>query len=168
MSDDGFNVDELIRNSHSLWEAGKIQGAFLSKSYISDNQVKNKCYDCLKKERCKLEVQGLLDLCKEIALSKKSGMFFRNEVSNNYSYPENWYLIRKIIYKRANYTCEYCGNSGSKLNAHHLIPLSKGGKNELANLVCVCDQCHSILHHSNLKLEKKSRIINPIKIRIRS
>ena len=79
-------------------------------------------------------------------------------MSYDFSYPKNWDLIRKIVYKRANYGCEYCGNCGSKLNAHHLIPLSKGGKNELANLVCVCDQCHSILHHNNLKLEKKAEL----------
>ncbi len=66
---------KLTRSSYYLWKAGKIQETILSKSHISGNQVKNKCYDCLKKEKCKLEVQGLLDLCKEIALGKKSGMF---------------------------------------------------------------------------------------------
>jgi len=29
-------------------------------------QEKYKCFYCLKKERCKLEAQGLLDLCKEL------------------------------------------------------------------------------------------------------
>lgn len=84
-------------------------------------------------------------------------------ISNNFSYLKNWCSIRKIVYKRANYTCEYCGNSRLKHNVHHLVPLSKGGNNELTNLVCICDQCHSILHHNNLKLEKKAEL--PIRLK---
>lgn len=41
------------------------------------------------------------------------------------------------------------------LNAHHLKPLSEGGSNDLDNLVCVCDECHSIRHHKNKKLINK-------------
>jgi hypothetical protein len=75
---------KLTRGSHYLWKAGKIQETILSKSYISGNQIKNKCYDCLKKEKCKLEIQGFLDLCKEITLGKKSGRNSSDYLITNY------------------------------------------------------------------------------------
>lgn len=82
--------------------------------------------------------------------------FYGNRFYSNCFYPVNWNSMRKIVYARANYKCEYCGNVRIGINAHHVLPLSKGGKNELNNLVCICDICHSILHRTNLKLENKS------------
>ena len=70
-------------------------------------------------------------------------------------YPENWDKLRRVVYKHAKYTCQYCGERYNGLNAHHIIALSKGGKNYLNNLICICDQCHSILHPTNPRLEKK-------------
>lgn len=74
------------------------------------------------------------------------------------SYPKDWYNVTRIIYKRAKYTCEYCGKKDLGLNAHHVTPLSEGGLNTYSNLVCICDQCHAILHnigHENMKLHLK-------------
>jgi len=81
---------------------------------------------------------------------------YRISFNSNCTYPLNWNSLRKIIYKRANYECEYCGNVGFGLNAHHILPLSKGGQNELNNLVCIYNTCHSILHGRNLDLERTS------------
>lgn len=81
---------------------------------------------------------------------------YRNGSYSNYFYPVNWNSIRRIVYRRANYTCEYCSNSRMGINVHHVLPLSKGGNNELNNLVCICNICHSIIHKTNLKLEKNS------------
>ncbi len=70
-------------------------------------------------------------------------------------YPENWDKLRRVIYKRAKYTCQYCGEQYQGINAHHIISLSKGGKNDMNNLICIYDQCHSILHPINSRLEIK-------------
>ena len=70
------------------------------------------------------------------------------------TYPGDWDQRRKSVYRQANYTCYYCEKTGIKVNAHHHVPLSKGGANNLDNLVCVCDGCHSILHPHNSNLEK--------------
>ena len=74
---------------------------------------------------------------------------------SDYLYPKIWDKLRRIVYKRAKYTCQYCGERYQGINAHHIIALSKGGKNDLNNLICICDQCHSILHPTNLRLRKK-------------
>ena len=70
-------------------------------------------------------------------------------------YPEDWNLKRKMAYHSANYECQYCGRRRRGLNAHHLISLSNGGSNDLDNLVCLCDECHSIIHHKNRTLSNK-------------
>lgn len=51
--------------------------------------------------------------------------------------------------------CIYCG-SNEELHIHHIIPLSLGGANVLANLELVCWPCHKKLH-------KQLRKVFPIK-----
>lgn len=53
-----------------------------------------------------------------------------------------WYSILKIIFERDNYTCAYCGSVGGKLEGDHIIPVSKGGTNELDNLTTSCRKCN--------------------------
>ena len=47
--------------------------------------------------------------------------------------------------KRDNFTCQKCkleDKTGIKLEAHHIIPLYLGGKDELENLITLCFDCH--------------------------
>ena len=68
--------------------------------------------------------------------------------------------------ERANYTCEICGDYA--LDAHHAIPLEKGGPNTLDNLICVCRSCHRQIHKGVYKfdenLKKFKPVINPTHI----
>jgi len=48
---------------------------------------------------------------------------------------------RNRIYKRDNYTCVYCG-SERHLTLDHVIPKSRGGKNDWNNLVTSCQKCN--------------------------
>lgn len=63
-----------------------------------------------------------------------------------FNYPQNWDEVRKEVYKRDSWGCRKCGAKNSKLYAHHLIPLSKSGSNELKNLVTLCENCHKDVH----------------------
>lgn len=40
--------------------------------------------------------------------------------------------------------CQECG--AARECVHHIIPLYKGGKNELSNLVALCKACHRKKH----------------------
>lgn len=44
--------------------------------------------------------------------------------------------------------CKLCGyhNPPVKNHAHHIIPISEGGKNTLANAIMLCSRCHLELH----------------------
>ena len=48
---------------------------------------------------------------------------------------------RNRIYKRDNHQCVYCGSS-KHLTLDHVIPKSRGGKNDWHNLVTSCFKCN--------------------------
>ncbi len=47
---------------------------------------------------------------------------------------------RKAYRKRFRYICMFCLNSGNYI--HHIIPLSKGGKDLEENIILLCFDCH--------------------------
>lgn len=64
------------------------------------------------------------------------------------SYPDNWEELRQIVLERDGYRCVNCGDGiqDSILQAHHIVPLSKGGSNKISNLATLCKDCHGKLH----------------------
>ena len=67
---------------------------------------------------------------------------FSTPLIHNRLSAEAWDRIRNAVFKRDNYTCCYCGARGGKLECDHLEPISKGGTNELGNLVTACLACN--------------------------
>ena len=45
--------------------------------------------------------------------------------------------IRFEVFKRDNFTCQYCGRKAPDvvLEVDHIIPVAKGGKNNIMNLI---------------------------------
>jgi hypothetical protein len=62
------------------------------------------------------------------------------------SYPENWGTVAESVRKRDGYRCSQCGARNVELHVHHIVPLSKGGDNDLDNLTTLCDYCHGEIH----------------------
>ena len=50
--------------------------------------------------------------------------------------------IRFQVFKRDKFTCQYCGRSGVELEADHIVPKSKGGSNDIDNLITACKACN--------------------------
>lgn len=52
----------------------------------------------------------------------------------------------KETFERDNYTCAYCGKTGTKktLTIDHIIPKSQGGGKDWSNLITACKRCN---HH---------------------
>lgn len=75
--------------------------------------------------------------------------------------------------------CVYC-SSTERLHIHHIVPMSRGGENTMANLEVVCNGCHHAVHKAwNLmprktvtktlecsfcgtRVEKKLSVKNPV------
>lgn len=67
------------------------------------------------------------------------------------NYPSNWDTLRKKVYRKDGYQCQNCQAYGgpkgnAELRAHHVVPVSKGGTNEMSNLITVCEKCHKSIH----------------------
>ncbi|MGV8961856.1 MAG: HNH endonuclease [Candidatus Saccharimonadaceae bacterium] len=69
----------------------------------------------------------------------------------------------KTLYKLfKDIPCELCQWNETSRDLHHIIKVSQGGTNELNNLICVCPNCHRMIHNN---LVSKDSILNAIKIR---
>ena len=56
-----------------------------------------------------------------------------------------WFTIRFEIFKRDDFSCQYCGRSAQdniKLHLEHIKPLSKGGTFAFSNLITSCEECN--------------------------
>ena len=62
------------------------------------------------------------------------------------------------VFKRDQFTCQYCGKKAPDVVLHvdHIMPVSKGGSNRIANLVTSCIDCN--LGKSNRLLSDKSAV----------
>ena len=53
-----------------------------------------------------------------------------------------WTRLRALVFARDDYTCLYCGERGGRLECDHVVPVSRGGCDELWNLVTACFGCN--------------------------
>ncbi len=85
-------------------------------------------------------------------------------VSENYPVPSiiriqryirinQWMTIlnKNNIFKRDNYTCQYCGARNVPLTIDHVIPKVKGGGDTWNNLVTACHACNNQKGHKTLR-----------------
>lgn len=66
--------------------------------------------------------------------------------------------LRFEIFQRDNFTCRYCGKKatdGEIMHVDHILPISKGGTDNIDNLCTSCEECN---------LGKTNKIILPISI----
>ena len=51
-------------------------------------------------------------------------------------------LSKSEVFRRDNYTCQYCGKHTSKLTIDHVTPRHMGGSHSWDNLVAACPSCN--------------------------
>lgn len=54
--------------------------------------------------------------------------------------------------------CPCCGQLSKEFNDHHILPRSMGGLDEPSNIIRLCVECHSKIHHMG-----STRIANLVK-----
>jgi hypothetical protein len=59
--------------------------------------------------------------------------------------------FREKVLKRDNYTCQICGDKRN-LEAHHIIPRSRGGTNLVKNGITLCKDCHKAVHGGKIRI----------------
>lgn len=53
-----------------------------------------------------------------------------------------WRAIRERIFQRDDYTCQYCGARGVRLECDHKVPVARGGGHDDSNLATACFTCN--------------------------
>lgn len=66
----------------------------------------------------------------------------RSDRNDIYDWIE-WKIISNKVFKRDHYTCTYCGRKNVKMEIDHIIPVSKGGSDDLSNLTTSCRRCNA-------------------------
>lgn len=58
--------------------------------------------------------------------------------------PQSIHFSRKNIYKRDDYTCQYCNTQPglAELTVDHVLPRSRGGRSDWLNCVSACARCN--------------------------
>ena len=51
-------------------------------------------------------------------------------------------LSKREVFRRDNYTCQYCGTNGGRMTLDHVVPRHAGGKHTWENLVTACPNCN--------------------------
>lgn len=78
------------------------------------------------------------------------GLVMNGEVADWHEYSRHctrmpwseWATVRLGVFQRDDFTCRYCGAHGVQLECDHVVPLSRGGTNDRANLVTSCRDCN--------------------------
>lgn len=93
----------------------------------------------IKRVKSKTNSYGVAKIVRN-SYSTVSGMTVKN----------SWWSLSKEVTKRDNGMCVPCKAKGiftKGSEVHHIIPLSRGGTNTLANTMLVCDGCHDTRHN---------------------
>ena len=53
--------------------------------------------------------------------------------------------VRKAIYRREGFACALCDDN-RHLQIHHVVKRSQGGSENPQNLICLCMNCHALVH----------------------
>ena len=51
-------------------------------------------------------------------------------------------LTRREVFRRDNYTCQYCGRRSNNLTVDHVVPKHLGGAHIWTNVVAACPSCN--------------------------
>jgi len=68
-------------------------------------------------------------------------------------------LTRREVFRRDNYTCQYCGRHGTPLTVDHITPKRLGGEHTWTNVVAACPSCNH---------KKGGRRLNEVPMNLRS
>jgi 5-methylcytosine-specific restriction endonuclease McrA len=78
------------------------------------------------------------------------------------SYRKSLAFSKKNVFRRDNYTCQYCGRMGADLTIDHIIPRSLGGKTSWDNVVVACQACN--VRKGNRRLDEADmRLLRKVK-----
>ena len=67
--------------------------------------------------------------------------------------------LRLRCLQRDKGVCQICQRPKTNIEAHHVIPLSKGGADDLSNLTTLCEDCHRKHSWQEIRRLMESRVL---------
>ncbi|MCP4349900.1 MAG: HNH endonuclease, partial [Desulfobacterales bacterium] len=61
--------------------------------------------------------------------------------------------LRMAVLMRDGYMCRVCSKKHVRLEAHHIVFRSRGGKDTIKNLTALCESCHKKVHDGKVKIK---------------
>lgn len=97
------------------------------------------------------QIESLPDAKTTFGYSKRRSAKARDENNPDERYSPKWNTLSIRTRKRDDWKCQKCGDEGgpdgdADVEAHHIVPKSKGGKDTLDNLITLCHSCHESEH----------------------
>lgn len=73
-----------------------------------------------------------------------------------------WKAVRKAAFRPAGYVCQVCGEADGPVECHEVWKYGEGGGNgwggqSLANLLCLCRECHEMFHPGLARLRGREQ-----------
>lgn len=59
------------------------------------------------------------------------------------AFPSGWSATRRIVFSRDGFACTYCGAADVPLQCDHVVPVARGGSDEIDNLTTACAACNA-------------------------
>ena len=92
-------------------------------------------------------------LMKDPSLANPNKKHWGYQKGTNYGFANS----REHALFRDKYTCKCCGAKHTRLEVHHIIFRSKGGTDDLDNLITLCSDCHKKVHAGEITIKKKPK-----------
>lgn len=71
------------------------------------------------------------------------------------------HLTRKEVFRRDNYTCQYCGKRSDELTIDHVLPKHLGGSQVWENIVTACPRCNHLKGGRTLEMTNMHLLHEP-------
>lgn len=135
-----FCNKQIYRRPHQI----KSGAVYCSLSCFNKNKRKNKIQTFC--PICNKEIFGKSKTCSRTCSNKnRTGITYDRQ--NKYNKEFRSKEIKNFLCKERGGFCEKCGNENYNiLQIHHILERSKGGTDELSNLLVLCPNCHMTEH----------------------
>ncbi len=122
------------------YTAEKKGGLFKRLLFGEDSGYQLYCSYCKAKSELKRE-----KVQRGVIFRQTIGVIETYRVNDHRDWATKWRKLRIQALSRAKNKCQRCG-SQLNLDVHHKKLVTKGGKDELSNLVVLCETCHHKAH----------------------
>lgn len=138
-----MSVKKYNKYQNIIYENLRIKKNYEFKIIVYVNYSSNK--GKIKKSRYKIyDKENIKRIHEEYVNIKNTKKI--NEINSRIERAKMSNSLRHDVFKRDNYRCCICGRTardGVRLEADHIIPVSKGGKTTMDNLQTLCDRCNN-------------------------